>query len=73
MYQKAIIVNCMLLSKLWYIAHTYPLPDSVSKKINKDIFEYIWGLKNNPVNRNTLILQKVEGGLGVINIDIKSK
>ena len=35
MYQKAIITNSILLSKLWYIAHIYPLPESVAKKINK--------------------------------------
>ena len=73
MYQKAIITNCILLSKLWYIAHIYPLPESVSKKINKEIFEYIWGIKNNPVKRNTLTLPKEKGGLGVINIAFKAK
>ena len=55
MYQKAIITNSIILAKLCYIVHIYPLPESVTKKINKEIFEYIWGLKNNPINRNILI------------------
>ena len=24
-YQKAIMINCLILSKVWYICHTYPL------------------------------------------------
>ena len=30
-------------------------------------------MKNNPINRNTLIQPRERGGLGVINIDIKAK
>ena len=35
MYQKTIITNSVILSKLWFIAHIYPLPDSMARKINK--------------------------------------
>ena len=73
MYQKAVVINSVILSKLWYITHVYPLPISVSKKVNKEIFEYVWGMKNNPINRNTLMLPKDKGGLGLINVDVKSK
>ena len=72
MYQKTVITKSVILSKLWYIAHIYPLPESMAKKINKEIFEYIWGMKNNPINRDTLVQPRERGGLGVININLKS-
>ena len=41
-YQKVVIVNSMIASKLWYVSHVYPLPLEYSKLINKEIFKYIW-------------------------------
>ena len=34
-FQRALIINTIILSKVWYIAHTYPLPSKHSKLINK--------------------------------------
>ena len=73
MYQKVVIVNSVILSKLWYIAHIYPLPMLTAKKINKEIYEYVWGMKNNPINRHTLSLPREKGGLGLNNVVIKAK
>ena len=34
-YQRAVILNCVIYSKLWYIAHIFPLPVLYANKIKK--------------------------------------
>ena len=68
LYQKAIIINALLLSKIWYVAHTLPLPKKFSQKINSCIFRYLWKGMYQPIRRSTLYLPKNEGGLGVIDV-----
>ena len=42
LYQRAVVINSILLSKVWYNAHTYPLIKKYSDKILKEVFEYLW-------------------------------
>ena len=73
MFQRAIIVNSILSSLIWYHAQTYPLPLTWSKKINVHLFKFIWKSKVEPIARSTLNLDKNKGGLSVFNIFIKSE
>ena len=73
MYQKAIIINCIIHSKLWYVAHIFPLPIRYANKIKRLTFHYLWGKTYEPIKRSTLSLSKHEGGLGVIDIFYKSQ
>ena len=41
-YQKSIIINSLILSKVWYTAHIYPLPEKFSKDIVTEIISFIW-------------------------------
>ena len=52
--EKKIIVNQILLSKLWYIGQIYTIPKFIKKKIEKTIAQ----LSNSP-----------KCGLGILNID----
>ena len=73
-YQRAILLNCIIFSKLWYVSHILPLPMSYANKIKRVAFNYIWGRKHyEPIRRSTLCLPKNEGGLGVIDISYKSQ
>ena len=67
-FQRALIINTIILSKVWYIAHTYPLPSKYSKLINKEIFPYLWLSKYNPLKRDNVHQCKYNGGLGVLNV-----
>ena len=73
LFQRAIIVNSILSSLIWYHAQTYPLPLTWSKKINVHLFKFIWKSKVEPIARSTLNLDKNKGGLSVFNIFIKSE
>ena len=67
-YQKSVIVNSLLSSKIWYAAHVYPLPLESSKKINHELFGYIWKYNYDPIKRDVLCNPKCNGGINIINV-----
>ena len=71
--QKAALVNSLISSKIWYTAHTYPLPVTYSKLINDVIYRFIWNSGANHIKRDTLCSPKLNGGIGLINIALKAK
>ena len=73
LYQRAILINSLILSKVWYVAHTYPLPKKYSNLMNKEIFKYLWKSKLNPIKRDVVYQDKTKGGLGVSNVLLKSQ
>ena len=73
LYQKAVLINSLLASKLWYVSHVYPLPMKFAVLINKEIFHFLWGSYANPLKRDVLYNKKVNGGIGLLNIYQKSK
>ena len=58
LFQRAILINSLLTSQLWYRAQTYPLTQMWSKQINKLLFNYLWLSKSEPIRRDTLTLDK---------------
>ena len=73
LYQKAVLVNSLLSSKIWYASHIYPFPIQYSKVIDTEIFQFIWNSKSNPVKREVLNRDKDSGGIGLINMFYKAK
>ena len=73
LYQRAIVINSLILSKVWYTAHTYPMPAKFSKLIQKEIFEYLWQSKANPIKREVVYQSKTKGGLGIFNVFLKTQ
>ena len=73
LYQKSVLVNSLISSKIWYTAHTYPLPISYVKLINAVIFRFIWNSGANHIKRDVLYGPKLNGGIGLINIALKAK
>ena len=73
LFQRCTYANACMLSKIWYVAHIYPLPKSYAKEIDKILFNYIWNGRYEPVRRNTVIRPKSEGGLGIIDCFLKSQ
>ena len=72
-YQKSVIVNSLLSSKIWYAAHVYPLPLEFSKKINHELFGYVWKYNYDPIKRDVLCNPKCNGGIDIINVFYKAK
>ena len=72
LYQKAIIVNSLILSKVWYMSHVFPLGRNKAKVIAQSVFRYMWRGMYQPIKRDTLYLPRSEGGIGVFNVYYKS-
>ena len=72
-YQKSAIVNCLLLSKLWYIAHVYPLPVKYSNEINTAICSFIWKPRYNPISKDVMYNSKLKGGIALIDNFLKAR
>ena len=53
--QRVVLINIVLLSKVWYTAHTYPLPIKYAKLISKEIFLFLWQSKYNPIKKGSVI------------------
>ena len=74
LYQKVIIINSLISSKIWYTAHTYPLPMKYSILINQEICKFIWNNKKvNRVKREVICKEKNQGGLGLLDIYHKAR
>ena len=67
LFQRALYVNSCILSKVWYLAHIYPMSSDYVKCIQKSVFRYLWCGNYEPVKRKTVCLSLKEGGLGVFD------
>lgn len=70
---KILVVNMLMLSKMWYILHVMPLPDWVFKKIKKSVLEFLWDKKPPRIAYLTLIGKPEEGGMDLVDIEQKMK
>jgi zinc-binding in reverse transcriptase len=69
---KAVIVNVVVLAKLWYVGSVVPLPQTLVTTVSRAIFTFIWSDYGTEfVSRQTMIKPIVDGGIGVTHIDTK--
>lgn len=71
--QKIWHVNLMALSKIWYLAHILPMPKPVSQRVEISIGYYLWRGCMFRVGRQQLRNDPEEGGLGLIDVNLKCK
>ena len=78
---KALAVNTLVLSKIWYVASAIPycsanknalfqnqdVPNFV-QNFNNLIYFFIWGHNSNPIKRNILQMPVNRGGIGILNV-----
>ena len=64
---KTIIINTILLIKLWYVGNIFRITKDLLPEINKTIFKFLWNNKNpEPIARETLFLPIERGGLEIL-------
>ena len=66
---KKLVINQILLSKLWYIWQIYAIPKYIKKQIEKTIHDFLWEGKKIRPPRHLVQLPIGRGGLGVLDID----
>jgi hypothetical protein len=71
--QKVWISNLFVLSKLWYVAQVLPAENKHIGKIRKLLGDFLWRGSLYRIERNQLSLKVYNGGLALINVDLKAK
>ncbi|PIK34638.1 reverse transcriptase [Apostichopus japonicus] len=63
---KVLVTNTVIYPLFYFVAPVFRVPDSVVKEVNKAVFSFIWG-ENKPdlVSRKVIILDRLQGGLGL--------
>ena len=65
------LFHMLVASKLWYVATVCIIPKSVIVQITRLMFRFIWGGSFERISRDTLYLDKKQGGLGVPNLELR--
>jgi len=70
LYGKALVINSILLSQLWFAARILTNMSAKTKQtIVQIIFQFLWfPQKIESVKRTTLALPQIQGGLGILDL-----
>ena len=68
---KALIINALALSRIWYVASLIFMPPWVCRELNKIVFNFFWSGKRDRVARNVVIQPPDLGGFSVVSIQFK--
>ena len=68
---KALIVNALALSRVWYMASLVPKPDWVASELNTLVFSFFWSGKHDLVARDVVYHSTFQGGVGVVSVCYK--
>ena len=71
---KTIVINTLILPKLWFNANVFPIPKDLIPEINKVIFGYLGKeVVAKSVVRETLFLSRDRGGLRIMGLVIQGQ
>ena len=68
---KALVINALALSRVWYVASLVFMPLWVRSELNRLVFDFFWSGKRDLVARNVMYHPKDAGGFSVVSIDFK--
>lgn len=70
---KVIVANSLLLSKCNYIMGAVDLPQWVLNEMTEILNDFVWGGKGAKIAKKTLMAGYKEGGLKLIDLEVKKK
>ena len=68
---KALIINALALSRVWYVASLIHLPAWVLKELSSLAFSFFWSGKRELVSRSVVVQCSLLGGFSVVDIRLK--
>ena len=68
---KALVINALALSRVWYVASLIHMPAWVLKELSLLAFSFFWSGKRELVSRSSVSLSPLFGGFSVVNIKFK--
>ena len=68
---RALIINALALSRIWYVASLVHMPDWVLRELNTLVFNFFWKGKKDLVTRSVVCQPFLFGGFSVVSIKFK--
>ena len=68
---RALVVNALEFSRVWYITSLIHMPEWVRTEVRRTVFSFIWAGKQELVARRVMYHPKCRGGFSVISVDLK--
>ena len=68
---RALVVNALALSRVWYVASVIHMPEWVRSELRRTVFNFIWAGKRELVARRVMYHPKSRGGFSVVSVDFK--
>lgn len=68
---KALVVNALALSRIWYIASLVYMPPRILAELEILVFKFFWNEKRDLVARNVVIHSCFNGGFNVVSTKFK--
>ena len=68
---KALVINALALSRVWYVASLVHMPAWVEKELSRLVFSFFWSGKRELVSRATVVQPHLFGGFSVVNVKFK--
>ena len=69
---RALVINSLALSRLWYVASLIPVPEWVYAELLKSIYKFFWGGKRDLVARVVVVQPPSAGGFFVVDPRLKT-
>ena len=69
---KALVLNALVLSRVWYLASLIHMPDWVLRELNSLCFKFFWSGKRDLVARAVVNQPTDLGGFAVVNTQFKT-
>lgn len=68
---KALVINALALSRVWYVASLIHMPDCVVSKLVRLTFHFFWVGKRDLVRRSVVVQTPDQGGFSVVDVQQK--
>ena len=68
---RAVVINALALSRVWYVASLVHMPTWVLKELNTLVFNFFWKGKRDLVSRSVVIQPSLFGGFSVVSVKFK--
>ena len=68
---RALVINALALSRVWYVASLIPVPPWVILELNSLVFKFFWNGKRDLVQHQVVYQPNFLGGFSVVNCQAK--
>ena len=68
---KALVINALALSRVWYVASLVHMPAWVEVELSRLVFSFFWSGKRELVSRSAVVQSPLFGGFSVVDIQSK--